>query len=162
MSAVETGSRLPEECARPGSDLVVGTVFSRTIRVTDDLAARHLVGQGVKTFSTPEMIRFMERCVMDGLGPHLPPGHAGVGTHVDIRHLAPTPVGTDVTVTCTLVEIDRRRLTFVVEVRDTVEKIGQGRYECFLVDRARQQKRLEAKLDRERTQGTASPSHEKG
>ena len=137
---------LPEARVGWGPGLTPGVVFTRTITVTDDLAARHLVGQGVRTFSTPEMIRFMERCVVDGLAPYLPPGHAAVGVRVDIRHLAPCPVGMKVTVTCTLVEIDRRRLGFVFEVRDTVEKIGEGHYESFMVDRTRQQQRLNAKL----------------
>lgn len=67
--------RSREECGRDTSDrLVPRVVFARTMTVTDDLAARHLITQGVKVFSTPEMVRFMERCVVDGLQPYLAPG----------------------------------------------------------------------------------------
>ena len=138
-------SRIQEEGGRQ-SGLAPGLVFSRTITVTDDLAARHLVGQGVKTLSTPEMVRFMERCTVDGLQLYLASDQTAVGAHVDIRHLAPTPVGMEITVTCTLVKIERRRLSFVFEVWDAIEKIGDGKYDCFVVDRARQQQRLDAKL----------------
>jgi fluoroacetyl-CoA thioesterase len=126
--------------------LAAGMTFEKTITVTDDMAARHLIGQGVKVFSTPEMVRFMERCVVDGLQPYLAPGQNAVGVRVDIKHLAPTPVGMEVTVRCTLLEIDRRRLTFRFEVCDAIETIGAGRYESFVVERARQQQRVEAKL----------------
>ena len=47
--------------------LASGMTFEKKITVTDDMAARHLIGAGVKVFSTPEMVRFMERCVVDGL-----------------------------------------------------------------------------------------------
>ena len=138
-------SRIPEEGGRQ-PELAPGLVFSRTITVTDDLAARHLVGQGVRTLSTPEMVRFMERCAVDGLQLYLASNQTAVGAHVDIRHLAPTPVGMEITVTCTLVKIDRRRLSFIFEVWDAVEKVGEGRYDSFVVDRSRQQQRLDAKL----------------
>jgi predicted thioesterase len=88
----------------------------------------------------------MERCTVDGLQLYLASDQTAVGAQVDIRHLVPTPVGMEITVTCTLVKIDRRRLSFIFEVWDAVEKIGDGRYDCFVVDRSRQQQRLDAKL----------------
>ena len=126
--------------------LASGMTFEKKITVTDDMAARHLIGEGVKVFSTPEMVRFMERCVVDGLQPYLAPGKNAVGVRVDIKHLAPTPVGMEVSVKCTLLDIDRRRLTFTFEVCDAIETIGEGKYESFVVERARQQERVEAKL----------------
>jgi len=139
---------VPGEFSKEGGArvLTLGMVFSRTMTVAEEHAARHLAPQGVKLFSTPEMVRFMERCVVDGLQPYLEAGQSAVGIHVDIRHLAPTPVGVQVTVTCALVAIDRRRFSFAFEVWDAVEKIGEGRYESFVVERSRQQHRLAAKL----------------
>jgi predicted thioesterase len=67
---------------------------------------------------------------------------------VDIKHLAATPVGMTVTARCTLVEIDRRRLSFTFEVHDELDKIGEGTHDRFIVERAKQQQRLQEKLAR--------------
>lgn len=145
-----TGRRQGGSREEPAADLAErlspGVVFTRTMRLTDEHAARHLTGRGVKVFSTPEMVRFMERCVVDGLQPYLAPGQNAVGIRVDIKHLAPTPIGMEVTVECRLIDIDRRKLSFAFEVRDDVETIGAGRYDSFIVDQERQQQRLGAKL----------------
>jgi predicted thioesterase len=67
---------------------------------------------------------------------------------VDIRHLAATPVGMQLTATCRLMEVDRRRLSFTFEVHDELDKVGEGTQERFVIDRAKQQQRLQEKLTR--------------
>ena len=52
---------------------------------------------GVAVFSTPELVRFVEICALEGVRPFLEDGQETVGTRVDIRHLAATPVGMRVT-----------------------------------------------------------------
>jgi fluoroacetyl-CoA thioesterase len=52
-----------------------------------------------------------------------------------------------VTVTVELTAVDRRRLSFSFEVRDEVEKVGEGRHERFVIDREQRMPRLQAKLD---------------
>jgi len=128
--------------------LLAGMTFEKTITVTDAHSAKHLAGQGVGVFSTPELVRFVEICALEGVRPFLKADQDTVGTRVDIRHLAATPVGMRVTATCTLVEIDRRRLSFTFEVRDELDKIGEGTHERFIIDREKQQQRLQEKLAR--------------
>lgn len=128
--------------------LRVGTVFQKTVTVTEESSAKHLAGSGIAVFSTPELLRFVEICALEGVRPFLPPGQDTVGTHVDLRHLAATPVGMQVTARCTLQAADRRRLSFTFEVRDELDKIGEGTHERFVIDREKQQQRLQEKVAR--------------
>jgi len=79
--------------------------------------------------------------------PLLKPGQTTVGTRIDVAHLAATPEGMTATITVELTAVDRRRLTFHVEVRDEVEKVGEGTHERFIIDRDQRMPRLQAKLD---------------
>jgi predicted thioesterase len=65
--------------------------------------------------------------------PHLPPGASTVGTMIEMRHLAATPVGMEVRATATLLETDGRRFLFSVEARDARDRIAEGRHERFVV-----------------------------
>ena len=65
--------------------------------------------------------------------PHLPPGGGSVGTVVEVRHLAATPVGMTVRAEATLLETDGKRFVFSVEAWDEKEKIGEGRHERVMV-----------------------------
>ena len=133
--------------------LQVGMTFEKTITVTESVAAQHLAGQGIGVFSTPELVRFVEICALEGVRPFLQPGQDTVGTKVDIKHLAATPIGMRVTARCMLVEIDRRRLSFTFEVHDELDKVGEGAHERFIVDKDKQQQRLKEKLIRWKPQG---------
>jgi predicted thioesterase len=131
-----------------GNELRVGLSFEQTITVDESHAARHLAGEGIRVLSTPEMVRLMEECALHGVLPYLQPDQNTVGTRVEMRHLAPTPMGMRVTARCTLVEIDRRRLVFRAEVFDELEKVGEGMNERFIVDRERHEQRLAEKATR--------------
>jgi predicted thioesterase len=128
--------------------LRAGMTFEKSMIVTEAHSARHLAGSGLAVFSTPELVRFVEGCALEGARPFLMDGQDTVGTHVDIRHLAATPVGMRVTARCTLLAIDRRRLKFNFEVHDELDKIGEGAHERFIIDREKQQDRLQEKLAR--------------
>ena len=75
----------------------------------------------------------------------LGPGQGTVGFHVDIRHLAATPIGMRVTFRATLTEVDGRRLVFRVEADDEQERIGEGTHVRFVVDMERFMGRIAAK-----------------
>ena len=68
-----------------------------------------------------------------------------VGTAVNIRHLAATPVGHQVTATAEVTKVDGRRIEFKVSAHDETEEIGNGTHERMVVDMARIDKRLAAK-----------------
>ncbi len=76
--------------------------------------------------SSPSMIGLMENTCVQALRPHMPEGCATVGYHVDVRHLAPTPLGEEVRVTADLTEVNGNKLAFAVEAYYGEKKIGAG------------------------------------
>ncbi|MBI4735883.1 MAG: thioesterase family protein [candidate division NC10 bacterium] len=128
--------------------MTVGMTFEKTLTVTEVLTAGQLHRRGMYVLSTPEMIRLVEHCALEGVQPFLQSNQNSVGTRVDVRHLSATPMGMQVTARCTLVEIDRRRLVFQAEVHDELEKVGEGTHERFIVDAEKQLARIQEKLGR--------------
>ena len=86
-----------------------------------------------KVFATGFMIMLMERACTEFLAAHLDPGEGSLGVHVDVSHIAPTPLGMTVTVDAECAEIVDRRITFNVRAHDGVDLIGDGRHERFVV-----------------------------
>jgi predicted thioesterase len=89
--------------------------------------------RGVHVLATPFVVGLLEDAASAVLKPHLSPGVATVGTMVEMRHLAATPVGMRVRARATLLETDGRRYLFAVEAWDEKEKIAEGRHERFVV-----------------------------
>ena len=109
------------------------------------------LGSGaVQVLSTPSMIALMENAAAQAVASVLPPGQTTVGTRLEIRHLAATPIGLEVRARAELLEVDGRKLTFTVEAFDSQEKIGEGTHERVVVDPARLIARAEAKLSQAR------------
>ncbi len=77
-------------------------------------------------YGTPMMIMLMEKASGLAIAGHLPPGWVTVGAEVNIRHLAPTPIGRTVTATAQVVEVQGRSVLFAVEAHDGERKIGEG------------------------------------
>ena len=96
----------------PGSSAEVESV------VGPGQTADAMGNRGVHVLATPLVIGLLENASSAVLRPHLPPGAGTVGTMVEVRHLAATPVGMKVTARATLLETDGRRFVFSVEVHD--------------------------------------------
>jgi len=86
-----------------------------------------------KVFATGFMIVLMEWTCAQLLAPHLDPGEGSLGTHVDVSHLAATPVGFTVSVEAELIAVDGRKLAFKVSAHDGKDLIGEGRHERVVV-----------------------------
>ena len=94
--------------------------------VSKDLTVgAHVEGMPL-VYGTPMMIMLMERASGLAVAGHLPPGWVTVGAEVNIRHLAPTPIGRTVTATAQVVEVQGRSVLFAVEAHDEDRKIGEG------------------------------------
>ncbi len=119
----------------PERDLKPGIEGEQRFKVTEEMAASFIGSGDVSVLSTPSMIALMEIVARDSVQPYLPPEETTVGIAVNVRHLAPAPVGGEVTVMSKLVEVDRRRLVFEVKCLygDTV--VGEGTHERFVVNR---------------------------
>jgi predicted thioesterase len=102
--------------------------------VKDASTARQLGSGTVDVLATPELVRLMEVAAVTALIDHLPPEYTTVGISLDIKHVAPTPVGLGVQVRATLTEVEGRRLKFEVVAHDDVEEIGRGIHKRVLVE----------------------------
>jgi fluoroacetyl-CoA thioesterase len=123
----------------------IGLTGEARVQVTQEVTARHMGSGAVSVFATPEMVRLMERAAVNALASHLSPGQQSVGTLVNVRHLAATPLGATVTARAELISVDGRRLTFSVSAHDGTDLIGEGTHERTLIDLARFEGRVAAK-----------------
>ena len=87
----------------------------------------------VNVYASPALIGLMEKASLESVLPYLEEGMTTVGTKFEVKHLAATPVGMNVVVRSTLVEIDGKKLVFEFEAWDDAEKIGKGSHERFIV-----------------------------
>jgi fluoroacetyl-CoA thioesterase len=110
-----------------------GAVHEITTTVTADLTADAMGNHGVMVFATPHVIGLLEHAAAALIIPTLPAGASTVGTMIEMRHLAATPVGMTVRARATLLETDGRRFLFQVEAWDARKKIAEGRHERFVV-----------------------------
>jgi predicted thioesterase len=91
------------------------------------------------------MIMYMEMTCRDLVKPLLDLGHDTVGTEVNVRHLAASPIGFEVTFRAAVTGVDGRRVTFRVEARDRQHVIGEGTHERAIVDIEKFAERLRGK-----------------
>jgi len=109
-------------------------------------SAIHLGSGSSRVLATPWMIAFMERVSHRLLTCCLPEGYSSVGTHLDVRHLAPTPIGATIRVKAEVLSVDGIRIYFKIEAWDNLEKIGEGTHERVVIDEARFLRRVEKKI----------------
>ena len=113
-------------------NLQLGVRGQAQTTVTSLNTAKAMGSGSLEVFATPSMVALMEQAAVNSL--NLPVGQSSVGTSLSITHTAATPLGAIVSATAELIEIDRRRLVFMVEVRDEAGQIGEGKHERFIID----------------------------
>lgn len=147
QSAIRTPvGRFPAE--RMLSDLdriTVGLTGEAEMMVgTSDTAPR--IGSGrIAVLATPKMVSLMEEAALAAIEHLLPEGKQSLGTHLDITHIAATPVGMTVKAEAELIEVNGRKLLFAVRARDEMDLIGEGRHERVVVTAATFQARINEK-----------------
>lgn len=105
------------------------------------------VGSGrVRVLATPVMINLIEAAALEAVERLLPPGHQSLGTVLNVRHIAATPVGMRVTAMAEVLEVEGRTIRFRVEARDERELIGDGEHERVVVNVAKFDQRVQRKL----------------
>ena len=123
----------------------VGMREEIVVEVEEQHTAAHVGSGSLRVLATPIMIAFMEQAARDLLGKHLPAGYSSVGVHVDVRHLAPTPLGSTVRVQCEVLAVDGSKVNFSVQAWDTVEQIGDGKHQRVVINEERFLNRVNAK-----------------
>jgi len=127
-------------------ELSVGLKGTAELVVAEEHTAPRVGSGRIHVLATPVMINLIEAAALAAAEHLLPEGHQSLGTHLDVRHIAATPVGMKVQATAELVKIDGRTLSFRVEARDEIELIGDGVHERVVVNVARFDVRVQRKL----------------
>jgi fluoroacetyl-CoA thioesterase len=105
------------------------------------------VGSGrIAVLATPVMINLIEAAALKAVEHLLPAGHQSLGIHLDVRHVAATPVGLRVTATAEVTKVDGRTISFRVEAHDEREPIGGGTHQRVVVSVERFDERVQRKL----------------
>lgn len=123
----------------------IGIIGKQTITVTEDKTAAVMGSGMLPVFATPAMIALMENTASNSVAGELEEGQGTVGTLIDVKHVAATPVGMEVTCETKLVEVDRKRLVFEVKAYDAAGVVGEGTHERFIIENEKFMARAEAK-----------------
>lgn len=128
-----------------------GIIGKEELIVTEENTAKAVGSGGLEVFATPALIALAEKTAFQSVAEHLEEGQSTVGTHIDIKHIAATPVGMKVTCETELIEVDSenpRRLVFSVSIYDEVEKIAEGTHERFIIYSERFQNKANGKSEK--------------
>ncbi len=128
-----------------------GIIGKEELIVTEENTAKAVGSGGLEVFATPALIALAEKTAFQSVAEHLEEGQSTVGTHIDIKHIAATPVGMKVTCETELIEVDSenpRRLVFSVNIYDEVEKIAEGTHERFIIYSERFQNKANGKSEK--------------
>src|SRR5438045_8153084 len=111
------------------NSLVPGLKGFVEIVVGEEHTAPHIGSGRVHVLATPVMVNLMEAAALQAVEGLLPPGHQTVGIHLDITHVAATPVGMRVRAYAELTRVEERTVTCRVHAEDQKERIGEGTHE---------------------------------
>jgi fluoroacetyl-CoA thioesterase len=126
--------------------LELGRIYRSQARVEEWMTAQKAGKKSVDVLSTPTLIQLIEEAALQCLLPTLTEEQITLGTHFDVAHLAPSPVGFLVRIEVEVIAIDGRRVTFAVTAFDEREKIADGTHERYVAERAKFLERIEEKL----------------
>jgi predicted thioesterase len=128
-----------------GAKVDIGRTYRSQTRVEEWMTAEKAGNKGVDVLSTPTLLQLIEDAAVQCLAPMLAPGQLSLGAHVDLTHLAPTPVGFIVRVEVEIIGVDGRRVNFAVAAFDEREKIAEGTHERYVMERSKFLANLEDK-----------------
>ena len=126
--------------------LKTGIKGTKTVTVNESNTAKTMGSGTLDVFATPALIALMEETCWRSVADELEEGCGTVGTLLEIRHTAPTPVGMEVTCESVLTEVDGRRLVFTVQAHDAKGIVGEGNHERFIIQNEKFQEKANAKL----------------
>lgn len=126
----------------PMEALREGLEGQESVLVQAELTVRHHLPNMPAVYGTPMMIYLMEVAAANAIHPRLPEGWVSVGSEVNVRHLAATPLGRTVTATATVTAIAGRQVSFRVQAHDGVRLIGEGTHARGVIDLRRFEDKL--------------------
>lgn len=126
--------------------LETGRTYQSQTRVEEWMTAEKAGNKGVDVLSTPMLLQLVEDAAMACLAPLLESNEISLGTHVDIAHLAATPVGLIIRTEVEVIKTDGKRVEFAFAAFDEREKIADGTHERYVTTREKFKERLDEKL----------------
>jgi predicted thioesterase len=126
--------------------IAVGRTYQSQTRVEEWMTAEKAGNRGVDVLSTPMLLQLVEDAAMQCLAPLMEPEEISLGTHVDLAHLAATPVGLIVRTEVEVIKVDGKRVEFAFTTFDEREKVADGTHERYITTREKFKERLEEKL----------------
>jgi fluoroacetyl-CoA thioesterase len=133
-------------CFAVRGKIEVGRTYQSQTRVEEWMTAAKAGNRGVDTLSTPMLLQLVEEAAMQCIAPVLDPDEVTLGTHVDLTHLAATPVGLIVRTEVEVLKVEGRRIEYAFTAFDEREKIAEGTHERYVSSREKFRERLEEKL----------------
>jgi fluoroacetyl-CoA thioesterase len=129
-----------------GVKVDIGHSHKSQTRVEEWMTAEKAGNKGVDVLSTPILLQLIEQAAVECLAPHLLPEEISLGSHVDLSHLAPVPVGYIVRTEVEIIAVNGRRVEFAVAVFDEREKVAEGTHERYIIERTKFLANLEEKM----------------
>ncbi|MDA8103389.1 MAG: hypothetical protein M0Z34_10545 [Nitrospiraceae bacterium] len=131
--------------------LDLGHSAERDIVVTQEMTAEALGNRGATVMATPTLVQYLELVSIDALGPAIEDGEISLGTAMNIRHIAATPVGGRIHLKAVVTGKEGRRVSFAMTAHDDLELVAEGTHDRAVVNQARffqgiDKKRLELGL----------------
>ena len=124
--------------------LTAGVTATQKITIDRDRTIGFMGDEG-RVYSTPSMVRDIEYTCHELLNEHLDDGENSVGTHVSVDHIGATVEGDEVEVSVTITAVEGRAVSFEATVKDSLEEVGQGVHNRFVVDVQKTYERLTEK-----------------
>jgi len=125
--------------------LDVGRTYQSQSRVEEWMTAEKAGNKGVDVLSTPMLLQLVEEAAMQCIAPTMEEGQISLGTHIDLAHLAATPVGQIIRIEVEVLKTDGKRVEFAFNAFDEREKIAEGTHERYVAERTKFLERLEEK-----------------
>lgn len=126
-------------------DLPAGMTGTAELVVGEQHTAPRIGSGRIRVLATPVMINLIEAAALAAVEQSLPENHQSLGTHLDVTHVAATPVGMRVRATAEVLRVEGRTIYFRVRAEDERELIGEGTHERVVVNLERFDKRVQEK-----------------
>ena len=127
--------------------LATGISAARRIEV-DETRTIDFLGEALRIYSTPSLLLDIEQHCRDLILRHLDKAEDTVGIRIELDHMGATPLGMAVDITATVIEVQGRRITLQVEVSDSLEAVAKAKHVRFVIDVAKQVRRIEEKASK--------------
>ena len=128
-----------------GLDIAPGTIGTSSLLVGDEHTAPRIGSGQIHVLATPVMINLFEAAALAACEHLLPAGHQSLGTHLDVSHIAATPVGMRATATAEVLSVEGRTIKFRLKAEDERDVIGEGNHERVVVNVAKFDLRVQEK-----------------